>query len=160
MTRRRPLIALAAAAALGLAILAGTAAATPETVTLCHAAGQSGTTKFVTLTIPYNAAFGQAGHFGEDGTPNAGHEDDYLGPCTPEVSTTVIVTTTEPEVTTTAPTTTVPPSTTVLPSTTVPEPTTTVPPSPTTTAPPVDPPDTTPPGAPAAPVPAPPDFAG
>src|SRR5512133_2957351 len=50
-------------------------------VTLCHADGQSGTTKFSTLTIAYPAAYGQAGHFNEDGTPNAGHEDDYLGPC-------------------------------------------------------------------------------
>ena len=25
--------------------------------------------------------FGQAGHFNEDGTPQAGHEQDYLGPC-------------------------------------------------------------------------------
>ena len=35
----------------------------------------------VTLTLPYNAVFGQAGHFNEDGTPQAGHEQDYLGPC-------------------------------------------------------------------------------
>ena len=56
---------------------------TDDKVTLCHAAGQDGTTKFVTLTISYNAAFGQAGHFYEDGTPRAGHEDDYLGPCNP-----------------------------------------------------------------------------
>lgn len=53
-------------------------------VTLCHAAGQAGTTKFTTLTISYNAAFGRAGHFYEDGTPRAGHEDDYLGACVPE----------------------------------------------------------------------------
>jgi uncharacterized repeat protein (TIGR01451 family) len=56
---------------------------THDKVTLCHAAGRDGTTQFVTLTISYNAAFGQAGHFYEDGTPRAGHEDDYLGPCTP-----------------------------------------------------------------------------
>ncbi len=56
---------------------------TNDKVTLCHAAGRAGTTQFVTLTISYNAAFGQAGHFYEDGTPRAGHEDDYLGPCTP-----------------------------------------------------------------------------
>jgi uncharacterized repeat protein (TIGR01451 family) len=56
---------------------------TNDKVTLCHAAGRDGTTQFVTLTISYNAAFGQAGHFYEDGTPRAGHEDDYLGPCTP-----------------------------------------------------------------------------
>ncbi len=56
---------------------------TNDKVTLCHAAGRAGTTQFVTLTISYNAAFGQAGHFYEDGTPRAGHEDDYLGPCNP-----------------------------------------------------------------------------
>ena len=56
---------------------------TNDKVTLCHAAGRDGTTQFVTLTISYNAAFGQAGHFYEDGTPRAGHEDDYLGPCNP-----------------------------------------------------------------------------
>ncbi len=52
-----------------------------EMVTLCHAAGQEGTLQFTTLTIAYNAAFGQAGHFNEDGTPAAGHENDYLGAC-------------------------------------------------------------------------------
>ena len=56
---------------------------TNDKVTLCHAAGRDGTTQFVTLTISYNAAFGQAGHFYENGTPRAGHEDDYLGPCNP-----------------------------------------------------------------------------
>jgi hypothetical protein len=53
----------------------------PEMVTLCHAAGQEGTLQFTTLTIAYNAAYGQAGHFNEDGTPTAGHENDYLGAC-------------------------------------------------------------------------------
>lgn len=56
-------------------------AAPGEKVTLCHAAGQEGTLQFVTITVPYNAAFGQAGHFNEDGTPKAGHEHDYLGAC-------------------------------------------------------------------------------
>jgi hypothetical protein len=74
----------------------------PETVTICHAAGQAGTTQFVTLTIPVNAAFGQAGHFNEDGTPRAGHEDDYLGECIVTTTTTVAeTTTTQAEVTTT-----------------------------------------------------------
>jgi outer membrane biosynthesis protein TonB len=52
-------------------------------VTLCHAAGLDGTTQFVTLTVAYPAAYGPAGHFNENGTPNAGHEQDYLGECTP-----------------------------------------------------------------------------
>lgn len=79
-----------------------TAPASPgSSVTLCHAAGREGTIKFITLTIPYNAAFGQAGHFNEDGTPNAGHEEDYLGPCQDSESTT---TTTSPSTTTSPPT--------------------------------------------------------
>ena len=81
---------LTVASMVGLSLLgpsAGIASATkPEMVTLCHAAGQAGTTKFETLTIPYNAAYGNAngngGHFTESGTPQAGHEDDYLGACT------------------------------------------------------------------------------
>jgi hypothetical protein len=50
-------------------------------VTICHAAGLDGTTKFVELTISENAVYGPAGHFYENGTPRAGHEQDYLGPC-------------------------------------------------------------------------------
>ncbi len=68
-------------AGLALTVTPGPASAATEMVTLCHADGQSGTTKFSTLTISWNAAFGQAGHFNEDGTPQAGHEDDYLGAC-------------------------------------------------------------------------------
>ena len=81
--------ALAVAGATSAHVEAGSSGSTTaalttnDKVTLCHAAGQDGTTKFVTLTISYNAAFGQAGHFYEDGTPRAGHEDDYLGPCNP-----------------------------------------------------------------------------
>lgn len=52
-----------------------------EKVTICHAAGRETTTHFVTLTIAWNAVFGQAGHFYENGTPRAGHEHDYLGEC-------------------------------------------------------------------------------
>lgn len=52
-----------------------------DKVTICHAAGQAGTQKFVSLTIAYNAAYGEAGHFLEPGTPNAGHEADSEGEC-------------------------------------------------------------------------------
>lgn len=105
--------------------LAGPAhAVQPEMVTICHAAGLDGTTHYVTLTLPYTAVYGQAGHFNEPGTPNAGHEDDYEGACIVEVTTTTL-----PEVTTT-----VPQETTTVPDvTTVPDPTT-VPAGPTTTA--------------------------
>jgi hypothetical protein len=53
----------------------------PDKVTICHAAGLDGTTKYVTLTIGWHAVYGPAGHFYENGTPRAGHEQDYLGPC-------------------------------------------------------------------------------
>lgn len=56
-------------------------ASQPEFVTICHAAGQEGTLQYVTLTLPYQAVYGQAGHLNENGTTQAGHENDYLGPC-------------------------------------------------------------------------------
>lgn len=69
-------------AGLFLTVTAKPASADPaETVTLCHAAGQEGTLNYITLTISWNAAYGQAGHFYENGTPQSGHENDYLGPC-------------------------------------------------------------------------------
>jgi uncharacterized repeat protein (TIGR01451 family) len=52
-----------------------------DKITICHAAGQADTTKFVTLTLSENAVFGNGGHFYNDGTPRAGHELDYFGPC-------------------------------------------------------------------------------
>lgn len=67
--------------AAGLFAATASQAAPPDKVTICHAAGQDGTDKFVELTLPENAVFGQAGHFNEDGTTQAGHEDDTLGPC-------------------------------------------------------------------------------
>jgi len=54
---------------------------TNDKVTICHGAGQDGTTKFVTLTISVNAVYGNGGHFYENGTPQAGHEQDYFGAC-------------------------------------------------------------------------------
>lgn len=62
----------------------GVASATQDKVTICHAAGLEGTTKYVTLTISPNAVYGangNAGHFEENGTPRAGHEQDYFGAC-------------------------------------------------------------------------------
>ncbi len=52
-----------------------------EQVTLCHAAGQAGSPNFVTMTIGGNVVYGPAGHLNENGTPQAGHEQDYLGAC-------------------------------------------------------------------------------
>ncbi len=57
-----------------------------DKIVICHAAGLDGTTKYVELELPYNAVYGQGGHFNENGTTQAGHEDDYLGPCEPEAS--------------------------------------------------------------------------
>ena len=55
-----------------------------EKITICHGAGQADTTHFETLTISRNAVYqdhGQGGHFYENGTPKAGHEQDYMGSC-------------------------------------------------------------------------------
>lgn len=63
-------------------IFMGVALATrPEKVTICHAAGLDGTLHFETLELAYPAVYGEGGHFNEGGTPQAGHEDDYLGAC-------------------------------------------------------------------------------
>ena len=51
-------------------------------ITICHAAGRDGTTHYRTLDISYNAVYGPGGHFNENGTPRAGHENDHLGACT------------------------------------------------------------------------------
>ena len=55
-----------------------------DKVTICHAAGRDGTTHYIEITVGWPAAYGPAGHFYENGTPRAGHEDDYLGPCKKE----------------------------------------------------------------------------
>lgn len=73
-------IALVVLAA-GLFFATASQTAPADKVTICHAAGLDGTTHFVEITISENAAFGKAGHFDENGTPNAGHEDDSIGPC-------------------------------------------------------------------------------
>ena len=53
-------------------------------VTICHVAGlASDPANYITLTIGYSAVYGPAGHFYENGTPQAGHEQDTLGECNP-----------------------------------------------------------------------------
>lgn len=99
-----------------------------EKITICHAAGLDGTTHYETLTIGAPAVFGPGGHFNENGTPQAGHEQDYLGECetTNTTPTTSSTTTSEPTTTTetTAPSSTTstpdPTTTTTLPSSTAP----------------------------------------
>jgi hypothetical protein len=146
---RKALLALAVVATFAAGL--GVAGVRPafsqeEKVTLCHAAGREGTTQYVTLTISRNAAFGEAGHFFENGTPRAGHEQDYLGPCRDATPTTDTTTTTETTTTTTTSppdttTTTQPPTQTETTTTTEPSPppttptTTTEPPQPTTPEP-------------------------
>ena len=111
-------VVLAAMTALHVA-LAEAAGSTPsypatggqDKVTICHAAGRAGTAQYVTITVAYPAAFGQAGHFYENGTPRAGHEDDYMGACDVPISTTVPPTpTVPPTVAPTVPPATVPPT--------------------------------------------------
>ena len=75
------MIGLLAAISVGVVVFtASTTQAAPEgKVTICHADGKDGTLKFSTITVAPSA--------GENhldlvtGTPKAGHENDYLGPC-------------------------------------------------------------------------------
>lgn len=53
-------------------------ASAADKVTICHAAGLAGSTQFATLTIPTPAL---SGHFDNNGTPLAGHEEDFFGFC-------------------------------------------------------------------------------
>lgn len=78
-----------------------TSAAPNTKVTICHVVGLEGGTQYTTLTISEEAVYGHngnAGHFNEDGTTKAGHEQDYFGPCheggTPSVTNTPIATAT------------------------------------------------------------------
>jgi len=51
---------------------------------ICHVAGlASDPANYVDLNIPIVAIVGPAGHFNENGTPNAGHENDSFGVCEP-----------------------------------------------------------------------------
>ena len=64
-------------------------AAPVEKVFVCHAAGRAGTTHYVTLEVPPNDGGYPQGHFAENGTPLAGHEDDYLGACATSTPTSI-----------------------------------------------------------------------
>jgi hypothetical protein len=52
-----------------------------DMVTICHVVGPPGAEQHITLVVAAPAVFGPAGHFNDNGTPRAGHEGDYLGPC-------------------------------------------------------------------------------
>jgi hypothetical protein len=77
----------------------------PEFVTICHVAGSlEDPANLIELTLPFEAVYGQAGHFSEPGTPNAGHEQDIEGPCpTSTTDTEPTPTETEPTPTETEP---------------------------------------------------------
>jgi hypothetical protein len=57
-------------------------------VTVCHASGREGTTKYVAIEV---SAHGANAHFTNNGTPKAGHELDFIAtaerPCNPEPNT-------------------------------------------------------------------------
>lgn len=88
MRRMFAIIGLTATMAAGMLFAGSIASAGQDKVTICHAAGQAGTTHFVTLTIGAPAVYGPGGHFNENGTPQAGHEQDYMGPCQGDETTT------------------------------------------------------------------------
>ncbi len=79
------LVATLVAAGVLLSYSYNTISAGNDKITICHASGLTGTTKFETLNLDNNAVYansqGNGGHFNEDGTPAAGHEDDYFGEC-------------------------------------------------------------------------------
>lgn len=111
---KKMLLTVGALALTAIGLMVGTASGGGDKVTICHAAGLEGTTKYVTLTISENAVYGRngnAGHFEENGTPRAGHEQDYFGSCegdetTPTDTTPTDTTPTTPtETTSTTPTT-------------------------------------------------------
>lgn len=84
MNTKQFLVLVLAAVMVGGTFGVALADAPGHKVTICHASGLEGTTKFETLNIAWSAAYGQAGHFNENGTPRAGHEADYSGACTAE----------------------------------------------------------------------------
>jgi hypothetical protein len=83
--RHYGVVLFAIALAFGVFAAPAALAAKPTKITICHAAGLADEpANWVTLSLPPNAVYGQNGasaHFNEQGTPLAGHEQDYLGPC-------------------------------------------------------------------------------
>ena len=48
------------------------------TMTICHAAGPAGTTRYLKLTLSPSAVYGPGGHLNRNGTIRAGHEQDFV----------------------------------------------------------------------------------
>ena len=89
ITKKRATVAVLAAIVAAIVVFFASSAGASNKVTICHAAGLDGTLKYVELTIDSHAVYKeQGGHFYENGTPRAGHEDDYFGPCGSEETTT------------------------------------------------------------------------
>ena len=81
-TPYRTITAVIIAFILLVAFASAVQAKAPVFVTICHAAGRADApANWVTLTLPEQAVYGQAGHFNENGTTQAGHEQDYMGAC-------------------------------------------------------------------------------
>ncbi|MCD6056542.1 MAG: hypothetical protein K0R44_14 [Thermomicrobiales bacterium] len=94
-----PLIAgvLAVGGAAAIWLFAPTGGAVPaagnnDKITICHVAGRADDpANYVTLHLPPQAVYGNGGHFNENGTTQAGHEQDTLGECDPPDGTTTTV---------------------------------------------------------------------
>lgn len=57
----------------------------PQEITLCYAVEDGSAVRYETGVKSFDEVYGKGGHFNEDGTPQLGHEKDYLGKCiTPE----------------------------------------------------------------------------
>jgi hypothetical protein len=92
---------------------------------ICHVAGRADDpANFLTSHLPPQAIYGNGGHFNENGTTQAGHEQDTFGACptVPQVTSTTMPrsVTSTPGTTTTGPAPSTTHPTTSSPSTTAP----------------------------------------
>ncbi len=53
----------------------------PQAITLCYAVDEGGAVRYETGVKSFDEVYGKGGYFNEDGTPQIGHEKDYLGEC-------------------------------------------------------------------------------
>ena len=81
---KRVILAVFAVASLGLIASNAALANPPAKIVICHVAGlASDPANHITLELPAPAVYGHGGHFNENGTTQAGHEQDTFGPCHP-----------------------------------------------------------------------------
>jgi len=69
---------VAVVAVLGFEMLNPASAAPAEKVTICHATGQIPSDHYVTLSTKALTPLGAEGHIDANGTPLAGHEQDFV----------------------------------------------------------------------------------